>query len=241
MKIKSIILFFVTIASAIVIADVSQTLKPRRRRPYRPSAGILERKDVIPSRQIDVIDLQKIFDKETLDAVVKTARFRSSLPLKLGKTKTQARIEIIESDQLPSITLFPDEFRAQINVKPFFADNPTKEVAVSRLRTQLTRAAFFIMGSGMVSYKSLTMPVRSLADLDSLVDAHPFAQEFMHLNAGKKIGVKTLTFCDYERACQEGWAPAPTNDIQKAIWDKVRSEKERGPTNPIEIPMPKKK
>ena len=54
-------------------------------------------------------------------------------------------------------------------------------------------------------------------------------------------GVTPLRKTIYRKACQEGWAPAPTNEYQKAIWDKVRSEKERGPTNPIEIPMPKKK
>jgi len=32
-------------------------------------------------------------------------------------------------------------------------------------------------------------------------------------------------------ACQEGWAPAPTNDIQKAIWNEVRQL----PAKPIKI------
>ena len=25
----------------------------------------------------------------------------------------------------------------------------------------------------------------------------------------------------YRQACQEGWAPAPTNAVQRAIWNKV--------------------
>jgi hypothetical protein len=29
--------------------------------------------------------------------------------------------------------------------------------------------------------------------------------------------------------------------MQKAIWEQVKADKERGPTNPIKIPMPKKK
>ena len=27
----------------------------------------------------------------------------------------------------------------------------------------------------------------------------------------------------YRKACQEGWALAPTNDVQKAIWKEVHS------------------
>ena len=45
----------------------------------------------------------------------------------------------------------------------------------------------------------------------------------------------------YLKACEEGWAPTPTNEYQKAIWEQVKADKERGPTNPIKIPMPKKK
>ena len=45
----------------------------------------------------------------------------------------------------------------------------------------------------------------------------------------------------YKQACREGWANAPTNDLQKAVMESVKSEKERGPVNAIEIPMPSKK
>ena len=41
----------------------------------------------------------------------------------------------------------------------------------------------------------------------------------------------------YRKACEEGWAPAPTNDVQKAIWDKVHAM----PTEPIKIKPETKK
>ena len=54
---------------------------------------------------------------------------------------------------------------------------------------------------------------------------------------GTLEGVSTLRFATYWQACKEGWAPAPTNDVQKAIWDKVHSL----PTAPLKIaPEPKK-
>ena len=45
----------------------------------------------------------------------------------------------------------------------------------------------------------------------------------------------------YLRACHLGWAPPPTNDVQRAIWEKIKAEKERGPTKPITIPPPNAK
>ena len=45
----------------------------------------------------------------------------------------------------------------------------------------------------------------------------------------------------YRKACREGWAPAPTNDVQKAIWEDINATKERGPANALPIPSPKKK
>ena len=39
----------------------------------------------------------------------------------------------------------------------------------------------------------------------------------------------------------EGWAPAPTNDIQKAIFERVKADKERGPSKPLTIAPPAKK
>ena len=56
-----------------------------------------------------------------------------------------------------------------------------------------------------------------------------------------ELGVRPEYRVSYRDACKEGWAPAPTNDYQKAIWNQVKADKERGPTNPIEIPMPTKK
>ena len=39
----------------------------------------------------------------------------------------------------------------------------------------------------------------------------------------------------YKRACKEGWAPAPTNDFQRAVWEKIKAEQGEKPTNPIRI------
>ena len=61
------------------------------------------------------------------------------------------------------------------------------------------------------------------------------------IDEAHRRGVQSARFTTYRQACREGWAPAPTNDLQKAIWEEVKADKERGPTNPITITPPKQK
>ena len=39
------------------------------------------------------------------------------------------------------------------------------------------------------------------------------------------IGVLQDKMTSYRKACQEGWAPAPTNEYQKAVWEQERGTK----------------
>jgi hypothetical protein len=51
----------------------------------------------------------------------------------------------------------------------------------------------------------------------------------------KPLGVLPAQRATDMKACQEGWAPAPTNDVQKAIWEKVKAEKSEKPSKPIKV------
>ena len=53
----------------------------------------------------------------------------------------------------------------------------------------------------------------------------------MMINNVRKLGVAVRRRVSYHKACEERWAPAPTNDIQRAIWDKVHAI----PDKPITI------
>ena len=241
MKYRLTTTIIASLCAVLALAQEATPVRRPRRRPARPSAGILERREPIPSKQIDVFNMQKSVDEGVLAAATASARIKSSLPLKIGDTKSPARVEIVESDAFGALAVYPENFRAQVNVKPLLADGAAPETIKARLTTELARAAMFLMGSGSVSYRSLTMPVKSLADLDSLASTYPGAEEMMHLSAGKTIGVKPIVFCSYDMACREGWAPPPTNDIQRAVWEQIKADKERGPTNPILIPPPNQK
>ena len=64
-------------------------------------------------------------------------------------------------------------------------------------------------------------PVKNLEELDELPNA--LSQEALYHIARmlEQSGITPSTRATYRTACKEGWAPAPTNDVQKAIWAEV--------------------
>lgn len=214
----------------------------RRRRPSRPSGGLLERKEAIPSRPLGIENAQKVVDAATVAEIVRKGRISSYLPLTLDAPNAPAIVRLVETDDFPGLmAVYPEAFRATVNVKALASDGATPEVVAERLRKEMIRAALFILGSGYSPSPCLARPVTSLEELDNLNVPMLSPETMTHLKAMPKLGIHEIRFATYRQACREGWAPTPTNDVQKAIWEESQAAKERGPTNPILIPPPNAK
>ena len=85
------------------------------------------------------------------------------------------------------------------------------------------------------------MDAAKVEDLDTVEEFIPVDIPPRYTTYLEKIGVTPAYEKFYYLACKEGWAPQPTNEIQQAIWNRVKERKERGPTNPIHILPPKAK
>ena len=59
--------------------------------------------------------------------------------------------------------------------------------------------------------------------------------------AAESIGIPHAQKVFYKKALEEGWAPPPSNEFQRAVWENFKADKERGPTNPIRITPAEKK
>ena len=79
--------------------------------------------------------------------------------------------------------------------------------------------------------------VKSLADIDRMPERFGLDTIAHIRNSAPFYGLVPWYQTTYIKACEEGWAPAPTNDIQKAIWDKVHA----APKNPMKIEFDPKK
>ena len=109
-----------------------------------------------------------------------------------------------------------------------------------RMKKMLFRTFALVAGLADAPQIGSTMwPIASDKDLDGVwlpnVPLPNLANALTkHL---ERLGMKQTTVKTYRRACEEGWAPAPTNDVQKAIWDKVHAM----PTAPLKIKPETKK
>ena len=97
-----------------------------------------------------------------------------------------------------------------------------------RAQIGFVRAGALALGAWSArTEKSPLKVVQTPNDLDKLPVTTLTMNEFQGvMNYLPEIGIKPYTLTTYKRACREGWAPPPTNDIQKAIWEQVRTDKE---------------
>lgn len=127
----------------------------------------------------------------------------------------------------------PDDGWLKVNVAPFLADRPTAEKAGVRVQREIWRALSFALGAGVTRNPMCPLkPAASVRELDALTGVVP-SPEVLDTMAdwARHWGINRTRRTTYRKACQEGWAPMPTNDYQRAIWDEIRAK----PTEPMKI------
>ena len=198
--------------------------------------------------KILVVNRQSFVEASVLENIVKNLERQFRYIIEVSKEEQLSSpscfvIRLEELDRKERVLLAPEDCWVSVNVKGLIADNPPKAVLRNRFEKEVRRAFSFVCGGTCgTEPNGLCRMVTELSDLDA-IPGLDFALdvEARIVNNMNTSGIRPYRIAKYSEAVKEGWAPAPTNEYQKAIWDKVRSEKERGPTNPIEIPMPKKK
>ena len=147
--------------------------------------------------------------------------------------KTGVALLIVEDDSLPTVLAAPENAWAILNVRKLNDDMPPKDVFDLRVRKEVNRALASAFGAGTSFNKPCVMePVFSKVDLDALKMkiVGPEAISKM-LDAGRMRGIQPVKVATYRQAAAEGWAPAPTNDIQRAIL----KEAHELPSGPLKI------
>ena len=153
-----------------------------------------------------------------------------------------AAVAVVDVPDMPTLLVAPEDGWAQVNLAALARDTPAAEVLEARLKKELWRAFILVFGGGNSQFEGDVMrPICSPRDLDAHDALVSSPEPFNTVMSGAKArGVTPIRRTTYLSACREGWAPPPTNEFQKVIWEKVNAEKERGPTNPLTIPPPKK-
>ena len=197
--------------------------------------------------QVTFVNKQSRLPEGEIQAVCvvieKATKCKTVLGTKEG-AGAQVVIEVLDDATSPVMAAYPEDYRASVNVGRL--DKNLKGRALdkfftARCRKELLRAFCFACGAGGSQYPNNIMAIGDVTDLDLCEEFIPGDTVLTCVMRLAKIGIKPTKFVSYAKACREGWAPAPTNEVQKIIWDKVQADKERGPSNPITIPPPVKK
>ena len=139
---------------------------------------------------------------------------------------------VVEDEKLPGLSVQPEERTVVVNAKKYAVGfDPVQRE--ERVLKELWRGLGLAAGIGYVTYKNdVLQPVFDVKEVDALEYQVMQPVTFMKIyETFERFGAKRSRHIPYRRAVTEGWAAAPTNDYQKAIWDKVHAI----PTKPLKI------
>lgn len=204
---------------------------------------------------IRVVNAQKLVPASTLDPMIdgfKVAMGLTLFPMEVEEKglfpvvkrgfaveKTGAVLALIDDPDAPRILCAPEESWAAVNVRALSVDSPQPDVLKKRVIKEAWRSLAIALGASDTMYRPcLLSPTHTLAELDAnvslVVSPEPFSKIMDNAEA---LGIRRIRHTTYRKACYEGWAPPPTNEYQKAIWDMVHAL----PTEPMKIKPETKK
>lgn len=226
----------------IVSAVFAQNKQVRRGRidpakRYARTGGIIIRQNNGP--KIVFFNLQSAVASETIQRTASNIAGAFNFPCKVTSGASVANplsalqnaklnpnaaavIGIGSSETLPSLLVAPETGWAFVNINKLKM-GATQDLLKERLNKEIWRAFAYVMGAAHTAepYACLMKPVLKPADLDALkLNAiSPIPAEKIAIMA-KKLGIRPRVTSTYAKAVQEGWAPAPKDDVQRELWKK---------------------
>ena len=217
-----------------------EIIKPGSR---KGSVAIINQQSKLPDSEIEkVLELLRKDCNITYVAVKGTPGTKPLDALK--KSGATFAVVVIDDPNEPSMLVANDECWATLNVAKYENNLPEGKLRYipynARCRKGILRAYAVLTGGARSQFPGNILAVTSIEARDTVGEFVPGDVQMVIRQNFKDYGVTAETRATYIRACKEGWAPAPTNDVQKAIWDRMKDAKERGPSNALQIPSPRR-
>lgn len=149
-----------------------------------------------------------------------------------GALGAEVAVFVVEDARLPASLVAREGRWGIVNLAAVGAGRIDAVRLFGRAKAELMRTAALVCGAGDSQFPGSLMSVGDApSDLD-LVDSELPIDVMNRMAASlARAGVTPAVYGTYRRACREGWAPAPTNDVQRAVWDEVRAI----PSEPMKI------
>lgn len=136
-----------------------------------------------------------------------------------------AGVVVVLADEAgyPSVTVAPSSQYGILNVAAL--DTGDSALLRERFHKELLRCAAYTFGIGNTSGGMCVMkPIRNMDELDALEGRNIGPEALVQiLRIAKERGMRPQRRVTYLKAVQDGWAPTPTNNYQRAIWNEIHS------------------
>lgn len=210
-----------------------------RKGTYQGLVAFVDTQDSLAFSNVQAVAAQLASEtKLNIVALRHAAGKPADLKRELG---VQALVSVIDDPNEPTMLIAPEDHWGAVNVAKLVDDLKSERAKAKfrdkRARKELIRAFSLMCGGGASQFPGNMMNAATMRELDLSVDTIPVDMVGNYTTHLKAYGVTQKEMVTYEIACQEGWAPNPTNDAQKAIWDEVHAP----PKNPIKIEFDPKK
>lgn len=152
----------------------------------------------------------------------------------LLNTNVASVIVVIDEEGRPPLVLAPEARWAILNVKALESKTTDNQTLRARFVKEFWRTYGFLMGGAYSDKDTCVMlPVFKPEDLDSLKLQTLGVEAVIKMrHYATSFGINPMRMQLYRKACEEGWAPKPTNELQRAVWEDVEAKKAGNPTPP---------
>ena len=193
------------------------------------AAVILNAQDTVPVENLErvVAEIDRLIRIQVSTKAVKGASLANARKL-VEANGGNLGVFVVDDPAFPTPLLAaPESGWAFVNVAALKSDSPAPEVLATRVRRETLRAFSFVGGGAYPQHLDFVMQdVTDLKGIDSL-PGETFGLEVMSkiLATMPRYGITPWNQTTYKNACYQGWAPAPTNEFQQAIWDEAQKTK----------------
>lgn len=246
---RSKLVLAAAIVAGFVIGAVAQEVAPSA--PVSPADRMAERiakaggeliKKGTFLGKVSVINAQSKLSTADCEAVVKMVAEATQCNIVVDDgTDAAVKLTIIDDPNAPTLLLATEDHWGKMNVAKLVDDLPGETAKAKffapRGRKMLLKGLSLMLGGGASQFPGNVMNTTTIRQLDMVQESLPIDMIDVYKEYLKPLGVTPAEKTTYRKACKEGWAPAPTNEVQKAIWDKFHEV----PTHGIEIKFDPKK
>lgn len=230
----------VALAATVSVAEANE-----KQAAIGPAAGFVEKpgsqkgvfsfvntQTELPRKEIEMV--AKMVEKSLL---IKTeiVDAKPGCPAELVKAARGAiGLVVVCDDKTPALLVAPEDGWAVVNVKKLdkFATPESRAKSFGdRCRRELLRGFCAVSGGCASTYPGNCISVTNLEELELAPEGIPYDKVEAARRFLKSRGYSPLYRTSYGKACREGWAPAPTNDAQRTVWNRIHAL----PSDPIKI------